>query len=213
MYQRNNIITLVAACGALMAWLAVFLQLYLMIQYRVEDLSEIILRFFSYFTILTNILVAIYFTTIGLAPASKPGRFILKAQTSTAITVYIMVVGIVYNVVLRSLWQPFGLQLIVDELLHSVIPVFALLYWITLVNKSGLKWNNVFSWLIYPLGYLVFVLIRGAFSGFYPYPFIDVTALGYSETLRNSIYLFIAFLLLSIFMVFLAKIIDRRKMD
>ncbi|MBK9732605.1 MAG: Pr6Pr family membrane protein [Chitinophagaceae bacterium] len=192
-----------------MAWFAVILQLYLMIQFRVKDLPETIIRFFSYFTILTNILVAVYFTTICLKPESKQGRFFLKAQTATAITVYIMVVGIVYNLVLRSLWQPQGLQLPVDELLHSVIPVFTFLFWIIFADKSGIAWTHVFKWLIYPAIYLVFVLFRGALSGFYPYPFIDVKQLGYADAMINSCFLFFAFLLLSLLMVGIAKMMNR----
>ncbi len=33
-------------------------------------------------------------------------------------------------------------------------------------------------WLIYPIGYLVFVFIRGMFTGNYIYYFLDITALG-----------------------------------
>ncbi|MFZ5976285.1 MULTISPECIES: Pr6Pr family membrane protein [unclassified Hydrotalea] len=34
------------------------------------------------------------------------------------------------------------------------------------------------GWLIYPLLYLVYILIRGSFSGFYPYPFVNVLQIG-----------------------------------
>jgi ABC-type Na+ efflux pump permease subunit len=59
-----------------------------------------------------------------------------KAKNATAITLYILIVGLVYNVILRFLWVLTGSQKIVDELLHLVIPVLVLLYWIVFVTKK-----------------------------------------------------------------------------
>src|SRR4051812_38806133 len=100
--------------------------------------------------------------------------------------VYITVVGLVYNLILRQLWKPAGLQFVDDELLHSVIPFLFILYWLMFVPKSELKWKDVLFWLIYPLIYLICILIRGALSGFYPYPFINTDDIGYYETFINS---------------------------
>lgn len=69
----------------------------------------------------------------------------------TAILVYIMTVGLTYNTVLRSLWKPQGLQLLADNLLHSIIPFLYLVFWIFFVKKQSLQWKDVFSWLVYPL--------------------------------------------------------------
>jgi hypothetical protein len=109
---------------------------------------------------------------------------------------------------LRNLWHPEGLQLVVDELLHSVIPVLFLLYWLIFVPKGLLQWKNVFSWLIYPVVYIVFVLLRGKSSRFYPYPLINVNDLGYSKVLLNCCGLFIAFLLLSLLFIAIAKMMS-----
>src|ERR1700722_13215816 len=94
----------------IIVWFSVIAQLILMLQNRATDIPETIIRFFSYFTILTNTLVALYFTAIcfNLSITNRPGLL-------TAITSYIFIVGIVYQIVLRHLWQPAGIQLIVDE--------------------------------------------------------------------------------------------------
>ena len=47
---------------AIIVWFAVLAQFYLIIENRVAPVTETIIRFFSFFTILTNILVAVYFT-------------------------------------------------------------------------------------------------------------------------------------------------------
>ncbi|MES2734172.1 MAG: Pr6Pr family membrane protein [Bacteroidota bacterium] len=194
-----------AALVAILGWLAVALQFYLIIDNRATTVPETVIRFFSFFTILTNILVAWCFTNQWLKANEDGTRFFARPTTLTAVTVYITLVGLVYNLLLRFLWHPQGLQRIVDELLHSVIPVLVVLYWGIFVPKSDLKWKDTFSWLLYPLVYSLYIVIRGAWSGFYPYPFIDVTKLGYSSALLNSAGLIMAFWLMSLLLVAVGK--------
>jgi len=198
---------------ALLGWFALISQFAINLQSNIADTSELVTRYFSYFTILTNLLVTICCTIILLKPSTKWGHFFSSQRTLTAITVYILVVGLIYNVVLRFIWNPQGLQKIVDELLHSVIPVLFLLLWIFFAKKKPEKWKAFLPWLIYPLAYLVFVLIRGAFSGFYPYPFIDVTKLGYQKTFINSLGVTIIFIVLSVLFIVAGNITNSRKIS
>lgn len=195
---------------AVAGWFAVLLQFYLLMVNRVTPVPEAVIRFFSFFTILTNILVATYATTVLLPLTASRDRFLTLPATASAITVYISVVGIIYNVVLRSLWHPEGLQQLVDELLHSLIPALFVVYWLLFVPKSALQWGHAPRWLIYPLCYLVFILVRGTSSGFYPYPFIDVSRLGYSRVLVNVFFICCVFLLLSLLAVTIGKIIKKK---
>jgi hypothetical protein len=197
------------AVGAVLGWFAVILQFWLMMNNRVTTVPETITRFLSFFTILTNIMVAVYFTLMLKRPAQE--SWLRRASAATALTVYIFVVGAVYNFVLRQLWEPKGLQKLVDELLHSVIPLYFLVYWIWFVQKGSLKWKHVFGWLAYPLVYCVFILIRGGASDYYPYPFMDVTKLGMNTVLKNCGVLFIVFLFLSLLFVGIARALTARR--
>jgi hypothetical protein len=194
---------------AIIVWFMVGSQFYLNVVNRSIPLSEIVIRFFSYFTILTNILVALCFTNLLLKPNSKSGEFFSRPSVITAVTAYITFVGIAYNLLLRHLWNPEGLQLIVDELLHIIIPLLSILYWLIFVPKAGLQWKSILPWVIYPVIYLVYVLTRGALSGFYPYPFIDVNGLGYFKVLLNDGGLIVAFLLLSLLFVAIGKLMSK----
>lgn len=208
--QNNNTARGYAALGAVVGWLAVAFQLYLIILNRTAPIPETIIRFFSFFTILTNILTAICFTTVAIEFNDRWERFFSKPATLSAVTVYIVIVGIVYNVILRFIWNPQGLQRVTDELLHTVIPILFLLFWILFVPKAILQWKAIFSWLLYPLVYFVYTLFRGYLTGYYPYPFVDVTQLGYSKAIVNSIVLCGVFLFLSALLVALAKAITKR---
>lgn len=200
-----------AAVLSLLGWFALAAQLYISIASKANPLPEILARYFTYFTILTNLLVAVCCTAMWLSPASRWGRFFAGASTRTALAVYILVVGLIYNVVLRFLWQPQGLQRVVDELLHSVIPVLFVLHWFLFVAGERLPLKSLWPWLIYPLVYIVVVLIRGAFSGFYPYPFIDVKQIGMQQALINAVGVAAIFILLSLLFIAISRYIHNKK--
>lgn len=192
--------------AALTGWFAVISQLVLMLQNGKTAPAETIIRFFSYFTILSNLLITIGFSSMFLEGTSKAGRFFRLGSTQTALTLYIIIVSAVYNTVLRSVWHPQGVQKITNELMHSVIPLVAVAYWWFFVPKRGLQWTDSFRWLLYPLVYAIFIAARGAYSGFYPYPFLDVTAIGYPKALTNGGIIGMLILLLSLVLIAIAKL-------
>ncbi|MCH7410084.1 Pr6Pr family membrane protein [Belliella sp. DSM 111904] len=183
-------------------WFALILQLFLAIKNQITPTHETLIRFFSYFTILTNSLVAVYFTFQARNPNNN--RFSQTGKLS-AITVYILVVGLVYQVVLRSTWNPEGMAKLTDELLHSVIPLMTLFYWVLYEKKQKLSWSQIPSWLIYPALYLAYIMFRGYLSGFYPYPFVNVTEIGYNQTLLNSFFVLLVFVGLSGLLIFVGR--------
>lgn len=198
---------------ALLGWFALIAQLYININSKINPLPETLTRYFSYFTIDTNLIVALCCSFILLAAGSVPGKFFSRQSTQTAITIYIIIVGIVYNIVLRQIWKPEGLQKIVDELLHLIIPILFLLYWLFFVQKNELKWRHAFSWMIYPLLYGIFVFCRGYASGFYPYPFIDMSILGMNQTIINSIGFVFVFLIAGIIFIGIGRLMSKKKMS
>jgi len=195
--KQENGMRLLLGILSLFGWFALVAQFYLIIENRVTSVPETIVRYFSYFTILTNLMVAVCCTTLLSKFNSKLKRFFSKQSTLTAITVYITIVGIVYNIILRFLWKPQGLQWVVDELLHSIIPALFIALWIFFISKGKITGKSVLAWMLYPLIYLILVLTRGYYSSFYPYPFIDAGKIGYNETLINSAGMLLAFLVVS----------------
>ena len=198
------------AVMALLGWFALVTQFYININSGLASKSEIIVRYFSFFTLDTNLIVAVCSSSLLLSPTSKWGQFFSKQKTLTAITVYILIVGIIYNVILRFLWQPAGFQKLVDEILHSVIPVLFLIFWSAFVTKNHIKWQAILPWLIYPLVYLFFVLARGSFAGFFPYPFLNITTLGVVEVFINSVGIAIAFVVVALVFVGVGNALLRR---
>lgn len=191
--------------GFSMTWFAVITQLVLMVQNRQADVLETIIRFFSFFTILTNILVALYFSVRVFNSQNRLLLFLNKIGSITAITVFILLVGIVYQIVLRSIWKPEGLQKFVDELLHTIIPLFVLIYWFIFSKREDSNFSILKKWLIYPFSYFIFIIIRGTFSGFYPYPFVDASVLESQQIAVNFILITLFVLFLFVILVFISQ--------
>lgn len=167
--------------------------------------TDYVIHFFSYFTILSNVLVLLCcFFSVFLAK-SRIGLFFTKPQTITAVVLYILIVALIYNSSLRFLLHPSGLLSLVDELLHVVTPLSFFIFWWLFCNKKALLWSQIFYWLIFPLSYLLYTLWHGSVSGFYPYPFMDVSELGIGVVILNSLGMTLVFVLIAVLLVGLGK--------
>jgi hypothetical protein len=195
---------LASAAIAVIAWYALMLQLFVSITKALTTgmpLGAAIINYFSFFTVLTNLLVALVLT---LSLRTKPSRlsdFTKRPTVQTATAVYIGVVGIVYSLVLRNLWNPEGLHKISDVLLHDAIPVLYLGWWMLFARKDSLRFRDVPTWLVYPALYLVYCLIYGSINGVYLYPFVNVKTLGFAGIALNAAKLLLGFLGLSLLLV------------
>lgn len=199
--------TLTAAI-AVIAWFAVLLQFYLSLRLTLANggsIGRAIVIFLGYFTVLTNIVVCVALTFPLLAPNSAPGRFFARPAVAGGVATSIALVAIAYHLLLRTVWDPQGLQLLADVLLHYVVPLLYLVYWWLAVPKASLSWTDPLLWSAYPAAYLVYALVRGAIIGTYPYPFIDVTEIGYGRTGINALGLLFAFIVLGALFVALGR--------
>ena len=176
-------------------------------------MPEAIIRFFSFFTILSNCMVVLFF--IGqLLPGRKSFfDFVNKNEVATAVTIYIIVVGVVYQTILRKPIPLEGWNRVADDILHLFIPLLMMLYWILFVSAKKININTIPYWLIYPSAYFIYTLIRGSIVNFYPYPFVAVNELGYSKVLLNCGLLVIFFLGLSFLFAAIANWRYKNKME
>jgi hypothetical protein len=158
---------------------------------------------FAFFTVQSNLMVGA--TTLLLVVKPRPSSAVFATFRLTGL-VAIIVTGVVYHVALASIldlqgWDEFG-----NQLVHTVVPILAVTGWF-MFGPRGLTSVRVVRWsLVFPLCWIGFTLIRGAFVHWYPYPFIDVTTLGYGGTLLNC--LWVSLLLLGIAAG--ANAVDRR---
>lgn len=197
---------------AIVAWSGVVLQLYLSLQLALANgrtLIEGLIIFFGYFTVLTNILVALVLTVPLVSGDSPAARFMSRPGVVAATAVSIALVGIGYHLLLRQIWDPQGWQLVADVILHYVTPASFVFYWAVAVPKRDLRLRHVPGWAVYPITYVVYTLIRGELTGLYPYPFLDLPALGATRVLVNAMALLLGFYVIALVLLAFARLPDR----
>lgn len=152
------------------------------------DILTTTVNFFSFFTILSNVLsavvlawAAIRFWTRGREDAAAPEPRILATLLACA-TTYMIVTGIVYNVLLRGIALPQGTTVPwSNEVLHVVGPVFLLADLFLGPRRRSLPWRAVAEIVVVPLAWVVYTLVRGPLTTnpvtgqafWYPYPFLN----------------------------------------
>jgi hypothetical protein len=199
-----------AAAGVFIA-VCVIAQYWLLV--RGDSLAGVAgssLRFFSFFTILTNVLAAVTLLWPLVAPRSTLARFLSRPPVRTAVTGYIIIVGVIYYLLLRDLSQRQGWSMFFEYMLHYVTPPLFVLDWLLFVDKRDLDWRIGLSALGFPLAYLVWTVIHGAATGWYPYPFIDAAELGYPRASLNTAGLVLVFVALEVALVGIGRLLAHR---
>lgn len=195
---------LFAATAAALGWSALAVQLLLSIrlaQANGEGAAHGLWIYVGFYTILTNILAALVLMAGALGLRGAVTRFLNRPGIATMCAMSIVVVGVIYNVLLRQLWNPQGWQLFADATLHDVMPITFLLYWWFAVPKATLHWRQVPSWQAYPVAYFGYAIARGAVDGWYPYPFLDVAHEGYLQVVGNALLVLLFFVAVALALV------------
>ena len=130
----------------------------------------------SYFTIWSNILVAITTTMIYRNMNRTSQRLkVLRLSSLMMITVTMLV----YILILAPDANPQSWNIYTDLLLHYITPPVTILVWLFFGPRKWISWKIIFSSLLIPITYILYTFARGAVIGKYPYGFINVFELGY----------------------------------
>ena len=192
----------IAAALALLSWLSLILQWTLMYDRLEAGLPQALAWFFGYFTILSITLVALSFTPWAVYPVDiiyPP----ITSLLATALCAYIIIVAIIYHLLLRKAFPLTGLDRLASTMLHTWLPVLYVICWVLLIPKGLVLMNQTGYFLIFPVLYLVYILLMGHRTGHYPYPFVSVPEIGYPKVWRNALFIALAFALLSLLLIYL----------
>jgi hypothetical protein len=151
---------------------------------QLPPISTRVIRFFSYFTVDSNLLCALSCATLVLDP-NKDGRVwrVLRLNALVGITV----TGLIYVSLLRPIVHLTGVPKLTDIGMHYVAPIAVVLGWLLFGPRPRLDSATLLASLIFPALYVLYTVAHGAVSHWYPYPFVDVDALGYPVVLRNGV--------------------------
>jgi len=139
-------------------------------------------EYFSYFTIQSGLINIVVFAVGGVMALRLPRDTVLFTSVRAATLAYAVVTAGVYNLLLRGIpYEGFvGLQW-PNEVLHVWIPIVIVLDWLLSPGRPALPWSTLRLALVFPIGWLVYTLVRGGVTGIYPYPFIDPATAGWGS--------------------------------
>lgn len=161
-----------------------------------------VVQFLSFFTIESNILVAIGGTLLALHPdLRRRGGQVVRLMGLIGIAV----TGIIFATVLRTQVDLHGAAAVTNALLHYVSPAMALVFWVLFGPRPRLDGWIVSRALIWPLVYMVYIVVYGAFTDWYPYPFVDVVDHGYLVVVIRAVLV----LLLLVGIAAIVSLLDR----
>ncbi|TNF20129.1 MAG: hypothetical protein EP318_12075 [Rhodobacteraceae bacterium] len=193
-----------AALLALVVLATIVTRLWLNMDDHGTTLGQALWRIFRYFTIWTNVLIGAAGLWLAL------GRR-LDGRVTAGLLLAIGAVAIVYHTLLAGLTRYQGLEALVDDALHIVVPAWFALHWAVFEPKAHLGWRDIPLWLAYPAVYCAYALIRAQVDGRYPYPFLDIADKGLAAVLVNMGGLLVAFALGGLLIVGLARLLSSRR--
>lgn len=168
----------------------------------------------NYFTLISNLLCAAYFLAAAVNEA-KGGRAPLPMFRG-AVVLGISITGLVYHFLLSGAASEPGAGALANILLHYAVPLMAMADWLLFAHKGHYRFSSPFLWLLLPDGYFVYAVIRvalGANLGYagnrYPYPFLNVDALGWGQVLLYGLILNLLFLLVGFLFVLIDRLMAR----
>lgn len=195
---------LVAGAGTLLLQFAISMQAYAAAG---RDVFGALGMFFSYYTILTNIvLVLIYLSDLASWRWLEVFR---KLDVNGMMVANMVLVMTFVHFFLRGLVPMSGLFLLCDRLLHYVTPVIYIVWWLVTVRHGPLLIRRVPVMLAPTIVYFLYVLARGAWVREYPYPVLNVTRLGYGQVLLNAVYLTIGLGALMLIVIGIDELLGR----
>ncbi|WP_405020159.1 Pr6Pr family membrane protein [Kitasatospora sp. NBC_00070] len=163
--MRDRVLNVLRLCSGLPAAVALGVQ-----AHRSATLDLSMVSFFSYFTNLSNmagVLVLLAGGTLGLL-----GRGRVPDLVRGAVVLYLTITGLVYLVALSG--HDLGPLLPwVNTVVHRLMPLVLLADWAADPPGRPISRQRALCWLLFPLLYLPYTLIRGAVTDWYPYPFLD----------------------------------------
>ena len=149
-------------------------------------------NFFSFFTIQSNILAVAALFLLVLVPRER--RTPLVDGLRGAAVLYMAITGIVFAILLSGLQEELQTTVPwVDFTVHKLMPVVLVADWLFDPPRHRLPRWTVLAWLAFPAAWFGYTLARGASVDWYPYPFVDVSRLGYGGVLGRAAVLTLGF--------------------
>jgi hypothetical protein len=128
-------------------------------------------NFFSYFTVLSNLLVSVVYIATVFNLLDK--NTLNKARG--AATLYIVITGLGFSILLGGNNSEFLVW--TNTLLHFIVPMVVSIDWLV-TPSAKISYKESLGWIVLLVLYLAYSMIRGYATSWYPYGFLDPKEVG-----------------------------------
>ncbi|WP_448002940.1 Pr6Pr family membrane protein [Agromyces bauzanensis] len=170
MRRAFGVLRVLAAAAIFVAIAGQFAQSWSM----VPDQAFFLVNFFSFFTILSNAVSSIVLLVGAWIAFTRPGDPVVFNLVRACAVTYMATTFVVYNLLLREIsldqattvpWS--------NEILHVWAPLYLVVDWVLAPGRRHVEWRRIWTIAIFPLAWVAYSMIRGAITGWYPYPFLN----------------------------------------
>lgn len=173
---------------------------------------NVINEYFSYFTVLSNILITVLFLTFGIMGFKKALKIKIIRVVYGPAVLYMTITGIVFWTLLHGGRDHQQLLPWVTIMLHGIMPIAVLFAWIVFHLKTKLTYVDAIKWLAFPLLFVVYTLLRGPFIGWYPYVILNpATAGGYVGVAGYVFEIIIGAFIGAVILIYLNNLLNSRR--
>jgi hypothetical protein len=150
-------------------------------------------NFFSFFTIESNVFAALIFLISGIGLLRSTKNDVRFSLLRGAAALYMTTTGIIYVLLLSGLEASLQTTIPwVNTVVHYIMPLVVFLDWFVTLPQKRVHFRPALRWLVFPVAYVVYGLIRGRFVNWYPYPFLDPRLHGYLPVAGISLVIAVA---------------------
>jgi hypothetical protein len=168
----------------ILAGLAVLVTIVIQITDRLLNNAFDPSEYFSYFTIQSCLINIVVLLVGGVMAWRISTDTVLYTTVRMSTLAYAVVTAGVYNLLLRYVpYEGFQGLSWPNEVLHVWVPLFILLDWLFSPGRPALPWTALRVVIAFPIAWLAYTLIRGAFTAIYPYPFLDPATGGWPSVI------------------------------
>jgi hypothetical protein len=166
-------------------------------------------NFFSFFTIQSNLIAVAVFLVGAIRgdPASRTWELVRGASV-----VYMTVTLVVFALLLAGTDVDVTLPW-VDTVVHRIMPIAVIADWLIDPPDRRISFRTSLVWLAYPLVWTGYTLVRGALTGWYPYPFLDPANGGYATVALYVVAIFVFGMALCAVVAWVGSVMGARAAD
>ncbi len=182
---------------AALLWVCLFLRIRLGFDLHYGSKFQTIVTSLSYFTNLTHLFLACFSSVYVFYLLTTKRSADSFDRILASFVVFCLFLALVYHLMIARYLGLHGTRLYISTVFHTLVPIGLTFLWFLIKPDIRFNYKVILKWMAYPIGYLVYIVIRGLMTRDYPYPFLRIHRIGWIKFSQNVGLMLLLFLFIS----------------